>query len=251
MPLPPPIAAVVDEAVGRRHRPDPIEAGTGGPAGNARLTAWTGMILLLLILGELVTVLDVQGLISWHVVLGTLLVPVALLKTASTSWRVGRYYTGSQLYRSAGPPPTPLRFLGPLVVASTLGLLGSGLALIALGPSAGRTTIVNVLGQRIDTLTLHQGLFIVFAVVTGLHLLARIVPALTLIIGRRTAASASTVPGGNRRIAVLAGTLAVAGLTAALVVGTAGSWKHDDGGRGDFRHGRPSGLNAQTQGADR
>lgn len=29
------------------------------------------------------TVLDVRGMISWHIVVGTLLVPVALLKTAA------------------------------------------------------------------------------------------------------------------------------------------------------------------------
>jgi hypothetical protein len=237
MPLPEPMTAVLDEAVGRRHRSDPVVEGSGGPAGNARLTAWTGVTLLVLILAELITVLDVRGYLSWHIALGTLLVPVALLKTASTSWRLGRYYTGNRPYRTAGPPPMPLRMLGPLVVLSTLGLLGSGLALIALGPASGRTTIVDVLGQRIDTLTLHQGLFIVFAVVTGLHLLARIVPALTLVAGRRTGRSSGGVPGRMRRATLLAATLGVAGLTAALVLGASGAWKRDDGGPGRFRPG--------------
>jgi hypothetical protein len=236
MPLPALLASVVDEAAGRRHRVDPVVGRTGGPAGNARVTAWTGAILIVLILAELVTVLDVNGLIGWHITLGTLLVPLALVKTASTSWRLGRYYTGNREYRVAGPPPTPLRVLGPLVVLSTLGLLGSGLAMIALGPSASRTTIVNVLGQRIDTLTLHQILFIVFCVVVGLHLLARIVPAVTLIAGRRTANASGGVPGHTRRFALLGATLAVAGLTAALVLNAAGAWRADDHG-GGFRHG--------------
>jgi hypothetical protein len=122
-------------------------------------------------------------------------------------------------------------------VLSTLGLLGSGLAMVALGPSASRTTIVVVLGQRIDTLTLHQGLFIVFAVVAGLHLLARIVPAVTLIAGRRTANAADGVPGDARRLVVLGATLAVAGLTAALVLSASGAWRTED--RGGRHHGGP------------
>ena len=185
MPLPHAITAVVDEATGATTRPDPVLDGTGGPAGNARLTAWTGLILLALIAVELVTVLDVRGMLSWHIVVGTLLVPFALLKTASTFWRVGRYYSGHEPYRTAGPPPTVLRLLGPLVVATTLGLLGTGLALIFEGASAGRRPFVTVLGQGIDTLTLHQALFFAFAAATGLHMLARLVPAVTLVLGRR------------------------------------------------------------------
>jgi len=62
-------------AIGRLHRDDPIEPRTGGPAGNARLTVWTGLLLLVLSLAELVTLFNVGGLISWHIVLGTLLIP--------------------------------------------------------------------------------------------------------------------------------------------------------------------------------
>jgi hypothetical protein len=208
---------VAAEAVGRGSRLDPVVAGSGGPAGNARLTAWTGAILLVLFLAELVTALNVEGMISWHVVIGVLLVPPALLKTASTGWRIIRYYIGSRPYRTAGPPSTPLRVLGPLVVLSTLAVLGTGLALIALGPTASRTPLLDVLGYRIDALTLHQGSFIVWAVFTGLHLLARAVPAVKLIGGPR-------VPGRVRRIGVLGAGLAAAVVAAVLVLGAAGAW---------------------------
>src|SRR6185369_10099690 len=114
------------EAIGRTHRDDPVRPGTGGPAGNARLTAWTGVVLLALFAAELVTLLDVRGLIGWHVAVGVLLVPPALVKTGSTGWRIIRYYTGDRSYRRAGPPPGPLRILGPLVVVSTLAVLASG-----------------------------------------------------------------------------------------------------------------------------
>src|SRR4051812_49572720 len=96
------------EATGRPPRPDDVTAPTGGPAGNARLTAWTGLILLVLFGAELVTLLDVRGLITWHAVIGVVLVPPALLKTATTGWRIVRYYTGNRGYRTAGPPPMPL-----------------------------------------------------------------------------------------------------------------------------------------------
>jgi hypothetical protein len=56
----------VTEAVGRSQRDDAVLERTGGPAGNARLTAWTGLLLLALFLAELVTVLNVQGYLSWH-----------------------------------------------------------------------------------------------------------------------------------------------------------------------------------------
>jgi hypothetical protein len=45
-------ADVLAEASGRRHRTDPVAAGHGGPAGNARLTATTGLVLLVLCLAE-------------------------------------------------------------------------------------------------------------------------------------------------------------------------------------------------------
>ncbi len=232
--VPTPLNDTLDEAIGRRRRHDPIEARTGGPAGNARLTAWTGLALLGLILGELVTLLDVSGLIGWHVVIGTMLTGLALLKTASTSWRAGRFYTGRASYRVAGPPPTPLRLLGPVVVVTTLGLLGSGLALIALGPPAGRRPFVTVFGFGLDTLTLHQALFFAFAASVGLHALARVIPAVTSVAGR--VERRRTVPGGSGRIVALGVSLVVAALVSALILGTAGSWRHDD-----HRFGRPGG----------
>src|SRR3954470_5743399 len=94
------VAETVEVALGRTHRDDPVLPGTGGPAGNAVLTAWTGLVLLVLGVAELLTLFDVRGLLSWHVAIGALLVPPALLKTASTGWRLVRYYTGNPPYVS-------------------------------------------------------------------------------------------------------------------------------------------------------
>jgi hypothetical protein len=209
------------EAAGTARRVDPVLPGTGGPAGNARLTAWTGLVLLALSLVELVTLVDVGPLIDWHIAVGVLLVPPALLKTASTGWRIVRYYTGHAPYRTAGPPPMFLRVLGPLVVLSTLAVLGSGLALVALGPAGGRTVLLTVLGQRIDTVTVHQGTFVVWAVVTGLHTLGRIVPALRIVTAR---AGQARVPGGASRAGAGVVVLAAAGIACVLLLGASSAW---------------------------
>jgi hypothetical protein len=232
---------LVEEAAGRSHRRDAVLPLTGGPAGNARLTAWTGLILLALFLAELVTLLDVRGLISWHVALGVLLVPAALLKTATTGWRFLRYYTRGRPYVAAGPPILPLRLLGPLVVLSTLGLLCSGLLLLALGEQRSRASSLTVIGRRIDWVSVHQALFVVFAVVTGLHVLARAVPAAMLVAGRRkqTPGRPGRVPGGAARGAAIALALAVAGVTTALVLPAASSWRHEDFGHFGHFEGSP------------
>ncbi|HVV19036.1 MAG TPA: hypothetical protein VHF06_06340 [Pseudonocardiaceae bacterium] len=207
------------EATGQDQRHDPVLPGTGGPAGNARLTAWTGAVLLVLFLVELVTLLDLGGLIDWHIAVGTLLIPPALLKTGSTGWRILRYYTRRRPYVTAGPPPMLLRVLGPLVVLFTLAVLGSGLALVFIGPDATRTPFLQLAGYSVTPLTVHQGTFVLWAVVTGIHTLGRLVPAFRIMTGRR-----GTVPGRVPRIGLLGATLAVAGVTAALVLGVSGAW---------------------------
>jgi hypothetical protein len=220
------VVDTLNAAIGRTGRDDPIVPRSGGPAGNARLTAWTGLMLLGLSVAELITLIDVGGLISWHIVIGTLLIPPALLKTASTGWRIGRYYRRNPDYRHAGPPPMLLRILGPGVVASTLGLLASGVILVLLGQRNSRTVLITALGQRVDWLTLHQGLFILWAVLTGVHVLARLVPALQLTVMTRR--PSTPVDGSRRRAAAIGASVIVAAISAVLVLSDAGSWKHDD-----------------------
>jgi hypothetical protein len=227
-------AELLEEATGRSQRSDAVLGRSGGPAGNARLTAWTGAVLLVLFLAELVTLLDVHGLVDWHVALGVLLVPPALLKTATTGWRFVRYYTRGRPYVEAGPPILPLRLLGPLVVLSTLGLLGSGLVLIALGEQRSRGDVV----AGFSWVSIHQGFFILAGVALGLHFLARAVPAWMLVTGRRKEdpGRPGRVPGGAGRLAVLVLTLAVAGVTTALVLPAASSWQQEQFGGFEHHH---------------
>jgi hypothetical protein len=218
------VADVVGEATGREHRVDPVLARTGGPAGNALLTAWTAVVLLVLSLAELLTLINVRGLISWHVAIGALLVPPAVMKTASTGWRMARYYTGSAPYQEAGPPPLLLRLLGPLVVVSTLGLLGSGVLLVLLGEPTARQSLVSFAGLRVDWVSLHQGFFAVWVGATGLHLLGRIVPALRITVAR---GSAGSVPGSWPRVLVFLTMVASAVALAVALVHADGSWAFD------------------------
>lgn len=233
-----PVADVIAEAAGRRHRNDAVIAGSGGPAGNAILTAWTGLSLLVLGVAELLTLFDVRGLITWHIAIGALLVPPALVKIGSTGWRILRYYRRNPPYLEAGPPATAMRLLGPLVVVSTVALLGSGIVLVLLGEQQSRQPIVSTLGFRVDWITVHQATFAVWAVATGLHLLGRIVLALQLTV---RADRTRPVPGRIRRVTLLGVATVTAAVLAFLLIGAEGTWGHDDFEPGDH-HGLSPGA---------
>lgn len=219
-------AAAVDyarQAAGRSHRRDEVVGSSGGPAGNARLTAWTGLLLLVLIGVELVTLLDVHRWIDWHIVVGVLLIPPALIKTASTGWRIVHYYAGSRPYREAGPPPLALRLLGPPVVLFTLAVLSSGLALILVSPDTGRRVFASAGGVSVSLLTIHKATFVVWGIVTGVHAVGRLVPALQLTVLQSS--DRPRVPGRRRRLATLAAALVCGALAATLAVSAAGAWR--------------------------
>ena len=218
-------------ATGSRHRDDPSSPSGGGPAGNARLTAWTGLLLLVFALAECATLLSVRGLITVHILIGAFLLPLVLLKTLTTGWRIARYYLGSAAYRQAGPPPLLLRILGPLVVISGLAVLGSGLALIALG-RATFSPILTVAGFRVDALTLHQAAFILWLAATGLHVLARTVPALQLTVRSR---EHRTVAGARGRASILLVTVLTSAAVSVLVLQLSSDWTQ--GGGAFHRHG--------------
>jgi hypothetical protein len=131
-----------------------------GPAGNERLTASTGLVLLVLLAVETLTTLALRTFLPVHIFLGLLLVPPVALKLASTGWRFLRYYTRNKPYRLEGPPRLMLRMLAPLLVASTLSLFGSGVALIAVGHGGGVLRTVHTLS------------FIAFGVLIVAHVVA-------------------------------------------------------------------------------
>lgn len=217
------IGETVATAIGREHRADPVLDGTGGPAGNARLTAWIGLVLLALLLVECATLISMSSLLVVHIFLGAFLVPLVLLKTATTGWRMLRYYTRSPHYVESGPPPVLLRMLGPLVVLGALAVLGTGLALVVLG-AASRTRLFTVAGFGVDPVTLHQVAFVLWLATTGLHVLGRFVPALQLSRLASLSEPSRYVPGTRARLALVGLTGATATATGLLALNLSGWW---------------------------
>jgi cytochrome c oxidase subunit IV len=217
------VASTLAAVTGRHERIDPVLPRTGGPAGNAVLTAWTGLVLLLLSVAQLLTLFDVRGLITWHLVIGALLVPPALLKTGTTTWRMLRYYGGDDAYHQTGPPPIVFRVLGPLVVLSTLSLLATGVLLVILGDQTSQHVLFTVPLLRVNWVTLHQVAFFIWAAATGLHLIGRLVPALQIVALRRTR---RRVPGRGRRLTLSGAVLVLAVPLALLLAHNTGDWGH-------------------------
>jgi hypothetical protein len=147
----------------RNHAAPATDAGVEG---NSRLTSSLGMVLLVMLAVEGATVLNVRGMLTLHMYLGLMLIPPVLLKSATTLYRFARYYAGSQPYVRRGPPHIVLRVLGPLVVLSSVVLLGTGLALIVASDSQSGTW-----------LSLHQASFVVWLVVMSLHVLGHVLAA--------------------------------------------------------------------------
>lgn len=178
--------------------PPPAPGAGGGPEGNERLTAATGAVLLLLFAAEGVTLLSLGSLLTWHFFIGLLLVGPVCLKLASTGHRFVRYYTGAPAYRRKGPPAPLLRALGPLVVATSVAVLGSGI-LLALS--------VRTLGP-FPVLFLHKASFVCWAAVMTVHLLAYVwrLPRLLAADLRRSGArhGAGRLPGAPARWGLLA-----------------------------------------------
>jgi hypothetical protein len=134
----------------------------GGSEGNERLTAATAVVLLVLLAAEGLTLVGVRQLLLPHVFLGFLLIPLVLLKLASTGWRMTAYYRRVDEYVRRGPPAVLLRVLvGPLVAVSTVSLFATGAAVVALG-------------RRGPLLGLHKASFIVWFGAMSVHVLAHV-----------------------------------------------------------------------------
>jgi hypothetical protein len=104
-----------------------------------------------------------------------------------------------------GPPVLPLRLLAPLVVAATLAVFATGVALLAVGPGGG--LLVG----------LHKASFVVWLAAAGLHVLAHV---------RRLLPSATPVPGGRLRLFLLGGTIAAGAVLAVATIRYAHPWVH-------------------------
>ncbi|MBO0816837.1 MAG: hypothetical protein J2P30_17060 [Actinobacteria bacterium] len=195
---------------GTRHRRD----ATGGAAGNERLTGLTGMVLLVLLAAEGVTILSVRRLLTLHFFLGMLLIGPVVLKACSTLYRFVRYYAGAAAYWRKGPPAPLLRLLGPVVLVTSVAVLGSGVMLALTGPGGGAW------------LLLHKASFVLWFGAMTVHVLAYIwrLPRLARgdLAGRAGRRAGEVLAGrGARWLLVIASVLAGL-LLAVLTVHRAG-----------------------------
>jgi hypothetical protein len=192
----------------------------GGVEGNARLTGGAGAALFVILAVEGVTILQIKQLISVHVFVGMLLVPLVLLKTATTGYRFAHYYRGDPSYTVKGPPPPILRFTGPFLVLASLVLLGTGIALIALGRSVGH-----------QYLWLHQATFFVWAALIVVHVLGHLRATATLTAAdwqeRNWSGEAEhRLAGARARLSLLVVTLAVGAVLGIASLAWIGTWHH-------------------------
>lgn len=130
---------------------------------NARLTATNGMLLLVLLAAEGVTILSIRRLLVVHVFIGLLVIPPVALKLATTGTRFLRYYLGDRAYRAVGPPVLILRVIGPLVVVSTVVVLGTGVELWLFGERLGAIW-----------LTAHKASFVIWFGLMAIHVLGHL-----------------------------------------------------------------------------
>jgi hypothetical protein len=145
------------------------EQGAEGADGNARLTGATGLVLLVVLFVEGITILQVRELMTLHIFLGLLLIPPTTLKVASTTYRFARYYRHSPSYVRHGPPPPMLRWTAPLLIIFTGAVLATGVALLAVGPE-----------QPGLLLTAHKFSFAAWFVLMALHVLGHVKDAVVL-----------------------------------------------------------------------
>ncbi|HTW05409.1 MAG TPA: hypothetical protein VMF87_34300 [Streptosporangiaceae bacterium] len=185
-----------------------------GVAGNERLTAMTGTVLLALFAAEGLTILRLHELLTVHFFFGMLLLGPVALKIGSTGYRFVRYYTGSAPYVRKGPPALPMRLLGPLVMATSLGVLGTGVILAVVGPGDGQW------------LFLHKATFVLWFGAMTIHVLvyAPRLPRL-LLGGPAPGHAAAALAGRGTRWLLLAAALAGGVAIAVATLHLAAPWR--------------------------
>jgi len=197
------------------------------PDGNERLTAAVGIVLIVLTLVELATVLfGLQQFLSLHVFVGFVLIPPVLLKLASTGWRFTRYYTWSEAYRLKGAPQLIMRLLAPILVAATVVLFASG---VAMGITHGRA--LHIARQ------LHGPASVVWMVLVGVHVLVYLRRALVSVKEDVAASSRAAVSGARARTALVVAAIVAGVIAGAATLPVRQHWlhlpsKHDHGNRG-------------------
>jgi hypothetical protein len=100
----------------------------------SRLLAMLGAILFVGLAIEGVTIVFIGQMIALHVLLGMILLPIMAYKILVAIYRFSMYYLGAPDFKRAGPPELLLRMVGPLLVITTVVLMGSGVFLVYARP---------------------------------------------------------------------------------------------------------------------
>lgn len=177
----------------------------GGVEGNEILTSLVAAVLTVLLVVEGVTILQLGPLLVPHMVVGLILIPLVGLKLGSTGYRFFRYYGNTPAYREKGPPLLPLRLLAPVLVAATVGVFATGVALLLDGRKS------NIL------LLLHKASFVVWGAAFGIHFLAYLPRVLRSLRDDWSARRRRAVGGAGLR-ATLVGAAFGSGLVLALAL---------------------------------
>jgi hypothetical protein len=184
-----------------------------GVIGNARITGTFGAVIFVLLFLEGITLLRVRDLISMHAFVGMLLVPFVAVKVASTGYRFVRYYGGHAAYADKGPPHPVLRVLGPVVVATTVALLATGIGAI-------------LTRQRDSWLLLaHKASFVIWFGAMTIHVLGHALETPALAVADLQRAARRGAPGATTRILLLLATLAIAVALGLVSIGWAHQWQ--------------------------
>ncbi len=184
-----------------------------GPEANARLTGSAAAVLLILLAAEGATLPAIHALLRPHVFVGFALIPPVALKIGSTVYRFGRYYRGAPSYRRKGPPPTVLRILGPVVILTTILVLGSGVGLLFLS---------GAWQQRM--LTLHKLSFVAWFAAMTVHVIGHLLETAQLAPRDWTPTSTHSLPGAAVRRWALGASVLAGGLLGAWGLGHVGGW---------------------------
>ncbi len=194
----------------------------GGAVGNERLTAAIGILLIALLAVIGVTILRLRPLISVHLFVGLMLIPVVCLKLASTGYRFMRYYTSNPVYRKRGAPPILLRVSAPIVVAASLAVLATGVALLFLEPRSSGTLRL-----------LHKASFIVWVAFMALHVLGHLPDIQKIFLtsrGDRVEYNRHAA-GSSGRIISIVGALVAGVVLAIVLIPHFGAWTHFEASR--------------------
>jgi hypothetical protein len=178
----------------------------------------TGAVLLVLLAAEGFTILSLGQLLTPHFFIGMLLLGPVALKAGSTIYRFIRYYAGSAPYRRKGPPAPLLRLLGPVIIASTAVVFGTGIALAVTGP-----------GGRQPWLFLHKASFVIWFCAVTIHVLAYL-PRLPRLLASEARGTPAALGGRGLRLALLVASLVAGLVIAMLTVHLAMPW-HSGGPR--------------------